>query len=77
MQMDGDALRLLCVKLKLQCLLQDSVIVGSVRSNDWRGALYEVTGSGSEFRQTEIIDPAVNKDSYMGMLESLFVPCVM
>uniref|UniRef100_A0A671NA00 Integrin alpha-M-like n=1 Tax=Sinocyclocheilus anshuiensis TaxID=1608454 RepID=A0A671NA00_9TELE len=45
---------------------EDSVIVGSVGSNDWRGALYEVTGSGSEFRQTEIIDPAVNKDSYMG-----------
>ncbi|XP_026109914.1 integrin alpha-L-like isoform X1 [Carassius auratus] len=45
---------------------QDSVIVGSVGVNDWRGALYEVTGSGSEFRQTEIIDPAVNKDSYMG-----------
>ncbi len=77
MQMDGDALRLLCVKLKLPCLLQDSVIVGSVGSNDWRGSLYEVTGSGSEFRETEIIDPAVNKDPYMGMLESLFVPCVM
>ncbi|XP_052402624.1 integrin alpha-L [Carassius gibelio] len=45
---------------------QDSVIVGSVGVNDWCGALYEVTGSGSEFRQTEIIDPAVNKDSYMG-----------
>uniref|UniRef100_A0A672NVY9 Integrin alpha-L-like n=1 Tax=Sinocyclocheilus grahami TaxID=75366 RepID=A0A672NVY9_SINGR len=45
---------------------EDSVIVGSVGSNDWRGALYEVTGSGSEFRQTEIIGPAVNKDSYMG-----------
>ncbi|XP_016398003.1 integrin alpha-D-like, partial [Sinocyclocheilus rhinocerous] len=52
--------------LRLQCLLQDSVIVGSVGSNDWRGALYEVMGSGSEFRETEIIDPAVNKDSYMG-----------
>uniref|UniRef100_A0A8C1PAL5 Zmp:0000001082 n=1 Tax=Cyprinus carpio TaxID=7962 RepID=A0A8C1PAL5_CYPCA len=47
---------------------EESVIVGSVGSNDWRGALYEVTGSGPEFRQTEIIDPAVNKDSYMGML---------
>ncbi|XP_059411105.1 integrin alpha-M-like [Carassius carassius] len=45
---------------------EDSVIVGSVGLNDWCGALYEVTGSGSEFRQTEIIDPAVNKDSYMG-----------
>uniref|UniRef100_A0A672P0M3 Zmp:0000001082 n=1 Tax=Sinocyclocheilus grahami TaxID=75366 RepID=A0A672P0M3_SINGR len=33
---------------------EDSVIVGSVGSNDWRGALYEVTGSGSEFRETEI-----------------------
>lgn len=53
------------------------MIVGLVRSNDWRGSLYEVTGSGFEFRETEIIDPAVNKDSYMGMLESLFVPCVM
>lgn len=59
------------------CLLQDSVIVGLVRSNDWRGSLYEVTGSGFEFRETEIINPAVNKDSYMGMLESLFVPCVI
>ncbi|KAL1282954.1 hypothetical protein QQF64_001757 [Cirrhinus molitorella] len=47
-------------------LPQDSVIVGSVGSNDWRGALYEVTGSGSEFRETEITDPAVNRDSYMG-----------
>ncbi|XP_042573139.1 integrin alpha-L-like [Cyprinus carpio] len=45
---------------------EESVIVGSVGSNDWRGALYEVTGSGSDFNQTEIIDPAVNKDSYMG-----------
>ncbi|KAL1281638.1 hypothetical protein QQF64_000441 [Cirrhinus molitorella] len=45
---------------------EDSVIVGSVGSNDWRGALYEVTGSGSEFRETEITDPAVNRDSYMG-----------
>ncbi|KAI2668873.1 Integrin alpha-M [Labeo rohita] len=45
---------------------QDSVIVGSVGSNDWRGALYEVTGSGSEFRETEITDPAVSRDSYMG-----------
>ncbi|KAK2909579.1 hypothetical protein Q8A67_005416 [Cirrhinus molitorella] len=47
-------------------LPQDSVIVGSVGSNDWRGALYEVTGPGSEFRETEITDPAVNRDSYMG-----------
>ncbi|XP_050974869.1 integrin alpha-L-like isoform X1 [Labeo rohita] len=45
---------------------EDSVIVGSVGSNDWRGALYEVTGSGSEFRETEITDPAVSRDSYMG-----------
>uniref|UniRef100_A0A8C1YW13 Zmp:0000001082 n=1 Tax=Cyprinus carpio TaxID=7962 RepID=A0A8C1YW13_CYPCA len=45
---------------------EESVIVGSVGSNDWRGALYEVTGSGSDFKETEIIDPAVNKDSYMG-----------
>uniref|UniRef100_A0A8C1LAM5 Zmp:0000001082 n=1 Tax=Cyprinus carpio TaxID=7962 RepID=A0A8C1LAM5_CYPCA len=45
---------------------EESVIVGSVGSNDWRGALYEVMGSGSKFRQTEITDPAVNKDSYMG-----------
>ncbi|XP_059411093.1 integrin alpha-L-like [Carassius carassius] len=45
---------------------EDSVIVGSVGWNDWRGALYEVTGLGSEFRQTEIINLAVNKDSYMG-----------
>ncbi|KTF72396.1 hypothetical protein cypCar_00048655, partial [Cyprinus carpio] len=52
--------------LRLQCLFQESVIVGSVGSNDWRGALYEVTGSGSDFKETEIIDPAVNKDSYMG-----------
>ncbi|KAL1277124.1 hypothetical protein QQF64_023797 [Cirrhinus molitorella] len=45
---------------------QDSLIVGSFGSNDWRGALYEVTRSGSEFRETEIIDPAVRRDSYMG-----------
>ncbi|RXN32872.1 integrin alpha-L-like protein [Labeo rohita] len=43
---------------------EDSVIVGSVGSNDWRGALYEVTGSGS--KETQIIDPAVGRDSYMG-----------
>ncbi|XP_043109813.1 integrin alpha-D [Puntigrus tetrazona] len=43
---------------------KDTVIVGSVGSNDWRGSLYEVMGSGSEFR--EIMDPAVNKDSYLG-----------
>ncbi|XP_065136687.2 integrin alpha-M-like [Paramisgurnus dabryanus] len=42
----------------------DSVIVGSVGSYNWRGVLYEVRGSG--FRETEIKDPAVNKDSYMG-----------
>nr|XP_055053129.1 integrin alpha-M-like [Misgurnus anguillicaudatus] len=42
----------------------DSVIVGSVGSYNWRGVLYEVKGSG--FRETEIKDPAVNKDSYMG-----------
>ncbi|XP_067296537.1 integrin alpha-M-like [Pseudorasbora parva] len=45
---------------------KDSVIVGSVGSNDWRGSLYEVTGSGSGFKETEIKDPAVSKDSYMG-----------
>ncbi|XP_051560845.1 integrin alpha-L-like isoform X2 [Myxocyprinus asiaticus] len=45
---------------------KDSVIVGAVGSNDWRGALYEVTGSGSGFREIEITDPAVNEDSYMG-----------
>ncbi|RXN07706.1 integrin alpha-L-like protein [Labeo rohita] len=43
---------------------EDSVIVGSVGSNDWRGSLYEVTGSGS--KETQIIDPAVSRDSYMG-----------
>ncbi|XP_073670570.1 integrin alpha-X isoform X2 [Paramisgurnus dabryanus] len=42
----------------------DSVIVGSVGSYNWRGVLHEVRGSG--FRQTEIKDPSVNKDSYMG-----------
>ncbi|XP_073716199.1 integrin alpha-M [Misgurnus anguillicaudatus] len=42
----------------------DSVIVGSVGSYNWRGVLYEVRGSG--FRETEIKDPSVNKDSYMG-----------
>ncbi|XP_056629473.1 integrin alpha-D [Triplophysa dalaica] len=40
----------------------DSVVVGSVGSNDWRGVLYEVRGSGS----SEIKDPAVDADSYMG-----------
>ncbi|XP_048038159.1 integrin alpha-L-like isoform X2 [Megalobrama amblycephala] len=45
---------------------KDSVIVGSGGSNDWRGSLYEVTGSGSGFKETEIKDPAVSKDSYMG-----------
>ncbi|XP_073719111.1 integrin alpha-L [Misgurnus anguillicaudatus] len=42
----------------------DSLIVGSVGSYNWRGVLYEVRGSG--FIETEIKDPAVNKDSYMG-----------
>ncbi|NP_001373553.1 integrin alpha-D isoform 1 precursor [Danio rerio] len=45
---------------------KDSVIVGSVGSNDWRGSLYEVTGSGSGVKETEIRDPFVSKDSYMG-----------
>nr|AZZ70202.1 putative CD11-like protein [Ctenopharyngodon idella] len=45
---------------------KDSVIVGSVGSNDWSGSLYEVTGSGSGFKETEIKDPSVSKDSYMG-----------
>ncbi|XP_039537968.1 integrin alpha-M-like isoform X2 [Pimephales promelas] len=45
---------------------KDSAIVGSVGSNDWRGSLYEVTGSGSGFKETEIKDPSVSKDSYMG-----------
>ncbi|XP_077094004.1 integrin alpha-L-like isoform X2 [Siphateles boraxobius] len=45
---------------------KDSLIVGSVGSNDWRGSLYEVTGSGSGFKETEIKDPSVSKDSYMG-----------
>ncbi|XDV17209.1 hypothetical protein PO909_016583 [Leuciscus waleckii] len=45
---------------------KDSAIVGSVGSNDWSGSLYEVTGSGSGFNETEIKDPSVSKDSYMG-----------
>ncbi|CAM4461922.1 unnamed protein product [Leuciscus chuanchicus] len=45
---------------------KDSAIVGSVGSNDWSGSLYEVTGSGSGFKETEIKDPSVSKDSYMG-----------
>ncbi|XDV17197.1 hypothetical protein PO909_016575 [Leuciscus waleckii] len=45
---------------------KDSAIVGSVGSNDRSGSLYEVTGSGSGFKETEIKDPSVSKDSYMG-----------
>ncbi|XP_051982478.1 integrin alpha-D isoform X2 [Xyrauchen texanus] len=45
---------------------KDSVIVGAVGSNDWRGSLYEVTGSGSGFTEIEITDPGLNNDSYMG-----------
>lgn len=45
---------------------KDSAVVGSVGSNEWCGSLYEVTGSGSGFKETEIKDPSVSKDSYMG-----------
>ncbi|XP_051992770.1 integrin alpha-M-like [Xyrauchen texanus] len=45
---------------------KDSVIVGSVGSNEQCGVLYEVTDSGSGFRKTEIKDAALSKDSYMG-----------
>lgn len=53
-------------------LFQDSVIVGSVGSHDWRGVLYEVRGSAF----SEIKDPAVNKDSYMGACLSIISVCV-
>ena len=68
---------MLRLKRRLLCLFQDSVIVGSVGSNDWRGSLYEVTGSGSGFKETEIKDPSVSKDSYMGVLKLLVLPCLM
>ncbi|TRY86192.1 hypothetical protein DNTS_030232 [Danionella cerebrum] len=45
---------------------RDSLILCAVGSNDWRGSLYEVSGSGSGMRETEIRDPSVEKDSYMG-----------
>ncbi|XP_046899597.1 integrin alpha-D isoform X2 [Hypomesus transpacificus] len=43
---------------------EDILILGSVGSNDWRGSLTEIQGPGSEER--EIVDPSLEKDSYMG-----------
>ncbi|KAF3687166.1 Integrin alpha-M CD11 antigen-like family member B [Channa argus] len=41
---------------------KDTLILGSVGSNSWRGSLREIQGS----KETEIDDPDIEKDSYMG-----------
>ncbi|XP_067115632.1 integrin alpha-L-like [Osmerus mordax] len=43
---------------------EDILVLGSVGSYDWRGSLTEIQGPGSEER--EIVDPSIEKDSYMG-----------
>ncbi|KAK2815604.1 hypothetical protein Q5P01_026071 [Channa striata] len=40
----------------------DTLILGSVGSNSWRGSLQEI----DENNETEIDDPGIEKDSYMG-----------
>ncbi|XP_035391024.1 integrin alpha-M isoform X2 [Electrophorus electricus] len=45
---------------------EDLLFLGAVGSNNWRGILYGVTGSGAETREIEITDPELNEDSYMG-----------
>uniref|UniRef100_A0A8C8H1R9 VWFA domain-containing protein n=1 Tax=Oncorhynchus tshawytscha TaxID=74940 RepID=A0A8C8H1R9_ONCTS len=42
----------------------DTLVLGSVGSNNWRGSLFETEGQRSEER--EIQDPTLDKDSYMG-----------
>ncbi|XP_071245053.1 integrin alpha-X-like isoform X1 [Salvelinus alpinus] len=43
---------------------KDTLVLGSVGSNNWRGSLFETEGLGSEER--EIQDSTLDKDSYMG-----------
>ncbi|XP_046693276.1 integrin alpha-D isoform X2 [Silurus meridionalis] len=43
---------------------KDTLILGAVGTKDWRGTLYEVTGSGDN--QTEIEDSKLQNDSYNG-----------
>ncbi|XP_031685908.1 integrin alpha-X-like isoform X5 [Oncorhynchus kisutch] len=43
---------------------KDTLVLGSVGSNNWRGSLFETEGQRSEER--EIQDPTLDKDSYMG-----------
>uniref|UniRef100_A0A8C7ISX2 VWFA domain-containing protein n=1 Tax=Oncorhynchus kisutch TaxID=8019 RepID=A0A8C7ISX2_ONCKI len=43
---------------------KDTLVLGSVGSNNWRGSLFETEGLRSEER--EIQDPTLDKDSYMG-----------
>uniref|UniRef100_A0A4W5P3D4 Zmp:0000001082 n=1 Tax=Hucho hucho TaxID=62062 RepID=A0A4W5P3D4_9TELE len=42
----------------------DTLVLGSVGSNNWRGSLFETEGARSEER--EIQDSTLDKDSYMG-----------
>uniref|UniRef100_A0A8C8MAK4 VWFA domain-containing protein n=1 Tax=Oncorhynchus tshawytscha TaxID=74940 RepID=A0A8C8MAK4_ONCTS len=42
----------------------DTLVLGSVGTNNWRGSLFETEGLRSEER--EIQDPTLDKDSYMG-----------
>ncbi|XP_045072972.1 integrin alpha-L-like isoform X2 [Coregonus clupeaformis] len=43
---------------------KDTLVLGSVGSNNWRGSLFETEGLRSE--EKEIQDPTLDKDSYMG-----------
>ncbi|KAM3864688.1 integrin alpha-L [Diretmus argenteus] len=43
---------------------KDTLVLGSVGSNAWRGSLYEIHGPDSAERQ--ILDPNMKADSYMG-----------
>ncbi|XP_076838824.1 integrin alpha-M-like isoform X3 [Brachyhypopomus gauderio] len=45
---------------------EDLLVLGAVGSNNWRGILYGVMGSGAATREIEITDPELNEDSYLG-----------
>ncbi|XP_072514126.1 integrin alpha-M-like [Salminus brasiliensis] len=45
---------------------KETLILGAVGSNEWRGLLYEVMGSGAGATEMEIKDPELNSDSYLG-----------
>ncbi|XP_049325410.1 integrin alpha-X-like isoform X1 [Astyanax mexicanus] len=45
--------------------IEETLVLGAVGSNDWRGSLYEVLGSGTGATEEEIKDPGMDNDLYM------------